>query len=84
MRDNEKQELIDNVLSGKMAISKLSDCDFYELLDGLKRMYFARVLNCVDASAKWDTEWCVLSDIFQRICEIIAGETVDGGGLANG
>jgi len=69
MEDNEKQELIDNVLSGKMAISKLSDCDFYELLDGLKRMYFARVLNCVDASARWDAEWCALSDIFQRICE---------------
>ena len=69
MEDRNKQMLIDNVLSGKVPIAKLSECDFYELLDGLKRMYFARVLNCVDASAKWDTEWFVLSDIFQRVCE---------------
>lgn len=69
MEDKEKQELIDNVLSGKVPVANLGQSDFYELLDGLKRMYFARVLNCVDASARWDAEWCVLSDIFQRICE---------------
>lgn len=70
MMDNkEKQKLIDNVLSGKIHIRELNENCFHELLDGLKRMYFARVMNCVDASAKWDHEWLVLSDIFQRICE---------------
>ena len=69
MDKNEKQELIDNVLTGKIPIRELSENCFHELLDGLKRMYFARVMNCVDASAKWDQEWLVLSDIFQRICE---------------
>ena len=69
MEDKEKQELIDNVLSGKIPVKELSENCFHELLDGLKRMYFARVMNCVDASAKWDKEWIVLSDIFQRICE---------------
>ncbi len=68
MSDKEKQEMIDNVLSGKIPVRELSENSFHELLDGLKRMYFARVMNCADASAKWDTEWCALSDIFQRIC----------------
>ena len=69
MTKGEKQELIDNVLTGKIPIRELSENCFHELLDGLKRMYFARVMNCVDASARWDQEWLVLSDIFQRICE---------------
>lgn len=69
MDDKDKQTLIDNVLDGKIEVEKLSESDFYELLDGLKRMFVARVFNCVDASAKWDKEWLVLSCIFQRICE---------------
>lgn len=69
MDDKEKNELVDNVLSGKVRISELSESCFHDLLDGLKRMYFSRVMNCIDASAKWDQEWLVLSDIFQRICE---------------
>lgn len=69
MEDNEKQELIGNVLSGKVPVAQLGESDFYELLDGLKRMYFARVLNCVDASARWDAEWCALSAIFERLSE---------------
>ena len=69
MDKNEKQKLIDNVLTRKIPIRELSENCFHELLDGLKRIYFARVMNCVDASAKWDQEWLVLSDIFQRICE---------------
>ena len=69
MEDKEKQEMIDNVLSGKKPVKELSENCFRELIDGLKRMYFARVINCVDASAKWDTEWIGLSEIFQRICE---------------
>ena len=69
MEDKEKNELVNNVLSGKVRISELSENCFHDLLDGLKRMYFSRVMNCIDASVKWDQEWLVLSDIFQRICE---------------
>ncbi len=69
MTDEEKQELIGNVLSGNVVVALLSESCFCELLDGLKRMYAARVLNCVDASTKWDMEWCALSAIFERICE---------------
>lgn len=69
MNDKEKNKLIYNALSRKIPIRELSENCFIELLDGLKRMYFARVMNCIAAQAEWDQEWLVLSDIFQRICE---------------
>ena len=46
-----------------------AESDFYGLLEGLTRMYCARVWNCCDASGKMDHEWSALSDIFQRVCE---------------
>lgn len=69
MNDQEKQVMINKMVAGELYIKGLSDEDFYELLEGLKRMYFARVWNCCDASGKMDHEWCALSDIFQRVCE---------------
>ena len=45
MDDKEKNELVENVLSGKVRISELSENCFHDLLDGLKRMYFSRVMN---------------------------------------
>lgn len=67
MDDNEKQKLVDGVLSRNVNVSELSDDDFIELLDGLKRIYFARAMNCVDATAKRDNEWLALSDVFDRL-----------------
>lgn len=69
MNDQEKQAMIDKMVAGGLYIKGLSDEDFYGLLEGLTRMYFARVWNCCDASGKMDHEWRALSDIFQRVCE---------------
>ena len=69
MNDQDKQAMINKMVAGELYINGLSDEDFYELLEGLKRMYFARVWNCCDASGKMDHEWSTLSDIFQRVCE---------------
>ena len=69
MNDQEKQAMIDKMVAGGLYIKGLSDEDFYGLLEGLTRMYFARVWNCCDASGKMDHEWSALSDIFQRVCE---------------
>ena len=69
MNDEDKQKLIEDFLHRRINPRALSRDDFIELLDGLKRMYFARVWNCCDASGKMDHEWSALSDIFQRVCE---------------
>ena len=66
MDDKALQELIDGVLDGKTSVSGLSDEEFMSLMGGLSRMYVARVMNCVDASARWDKEWFALSSIFNR------------------
>ena len=67
MDDKALQELIDSVLDGRTSVSGLSDGKFVSLMGGLKRMYAARVMNCVDASARWDKEWLALSSIFDRV-----------------
>lgn len=67
MDDKTLQELINNVLGGQTSVADLTDAQFACLMGGLKRMYVARVMNCVDASAKWDKEWMALSGIFDRL-----------------
>ena len=57
------------MVAGELCIKALSENEFYGLLSGLTRMYFARVWNCCDASGRMDHEWSTLSDIFQRVCE---------------
>jgi hypothetical protein len=69
MTDPEKQAMIDKMVAGELCIKALSENEFYGLLSGLTRMYFARVWNCCDASGRMDHEWSALSDIFQRVCE---------------
>ena len=61
--------MINKMVAGELCIQALSENEFYGLLSGLKRMYFARVWNCCDASGRMDHEWSTLSDIFQRVCE---------------
>lgn len=66
MDDNEKQAIISSVIHGERNAAQLTAEEFVGLLDGLRRMYFARIFNCVDASGKWDTEWGALSEVFAR------------------
>ena len=62
-----KEEDIQKVLSGEVAVSELTDAEFNELIGDLKCMYCARVMNCVDGTGKSDKEWIALSNIFKRI-----------------
>lgn len=67
MSDEEKQKMLDIFCAGKMDVDNLPTSDLIELLDALSRMFNARVLNCVDASAKWDREWLTLSSVLRRV-----------------
>lgn len=62
-----KEEDIQKVLSGEVAVSSLTNAEFDELVKALVRVYFARVMNCVDGTGKSDKEWIALSSIFERI-----------------
>ena len=61
--------MINKMVAGELCIKALSENEFYGLLSGLTRMYFARVWNCCDSSGRMDHEWSALSAIFQRVCE---------------
>ena len=64
---NMKEEDIQKVLSGEVAVSELTDAEFNELIGDLKCVYCARVMNCVDGTGKSDKEWIALSNIFKRV-----------------
>jgi len=68
MDEKAQQELIDKALTGELAVSELDEERFYYLLDGLRRMYIARIWNCIDPHGTMDKEWSALSSIFGRIC----------------
>jgi hypothetical protein len=74
MEDSEKQALISAVIHGERSVDDLSAEEFFGLMDGLSRMYNARIWNCVDATGKSDTEWRALSDVFARVQKEIAKE----------
>lgn len=65
------EETISKVLTGETDIAKMSHDDFVEMLKCLGRMYFSRVMNCVDGTGKSDKEWTALSCIFSRVVEAI-------------
>lgn len=67
MSDEDKEKLMLAVLHREVEVDNLPRNDFVELLNALQRMYFARVWNCVDASAKNDPEWLALSAVFGRL-----------------
>ena len=67
MPDEEKQRLLGEFCDGKLVVNELTDGDFVGLLDALRRMFNARVWNCVDASGKWDREWLTLSAVLSRV-----------------
>ena len=83
MTDQEKQAMINKMVAGELCIKALSENEFYGLLSGLTRMYFARVWNCCDASGRMDYEWSSLSDIFQRVCEERGAETARSENVAD-
>ena len=74
MNDEEKQRLLGLFCDGKLVVNELTDGDFVGLLDALRRMFNARVWNCVDASGKWDREWLTLSDVFFRVLTMLTVE----------
>ena len=61
------EKLVSEVLKGEIKVSQLSDMNFMRLLEGLGKMYMARVMNCVDGTGKYDKEWTALAQIFTRI-----------------
>ena len=83
MTDQEKQAMINKMVAGQLHIKELSENEFYGLLSGLTRMYFARVWNCCDASGRMDHEWSTLSAIFQRVCEERGAATVRSENVAD-
>lgn len=76
MTDEEKQRLLGLFCDGKLDVNGLTDGDFVGLLDALRRMFNARVWNCVDASGKWDREWLTLSDVLYRVLNMLKVEDV--------
>lgn len=66
MTDKDKEALLWDVLERRKYVPGLSRDEFLDLLDGLQRMFFARVMNCIDASAKKDPEWMALSSVCLR------------------
>lgn len=61
------EKLVSEVLKGEIKVSQLSDMNFMRLLEGLGKMYMARVMNCVDGTGRYDKEWTALAQIFTRI-----------------
>ena len=62
-----REENVRKVLSGEVTVADMSKEKFRELVSALERMYWARVLNCVDPTGKSDKEWTALSEVFRRI-----------------
>ena len=69
-------ETIRKILSGEVDIEKKDRDDFVEMLKYLSRMYFSRVISCVDGTGESDNEWTALSCIFSRVVEAITEKPV--------
>ena len=70
--DDEKQKMLDQMVSGELEVQSLDKAHFLGLLDALARMFTARVFNCCDASGKKDKEWLTLSEVFVRVMKELA------------
>lgn len=70
------EEKIRKILSGEVDIEKMDRDDFVEMLKYLSRMYFSRVISCVDGTGESDNEWTALSCIFSRVVEVITEKPV--------
>lgn len=70
------EETIRKILSGEVDIKKMDRDDFVEMLKYLSRMYFSRVISCVDGTGESDNEWTALSCIFSRVVEAITEKPV--------
>lgn len=70
------EETIRKILSGEVDIEKMDRDDFVEMLKYLSRMYFSRVISCVDRTGESDNEWTALSCIFSRVVEAITEKPV--------
>lgn len=76
MDDEDLQKMIDELFAGTRKICDLTDGEFVQVLDGLSRVFCARVLNCIDPHGKKDPEWRMLSEAFSRandLCSLCRG-----------
>ena len=65
--DAEKQAMLDEMVEKGLSVDTMDEPHFLALLDALRRMYSARIMNCCDASARSDPEWRTLSIVFGRV-----------------
>ena len=56
------------------SVERLPDDDFKSLLCGLSRVYSSRIMNCVDASGRYDREWGRISSLLKEACRRLGGE----------
>lgn len=74
-------KLIDSFFNEEgFAVEKLPDDDFKGLLYGLSRVFSARVMNCADASGRYDREWrrlsCLLKEAFRKLGGIVEEDKI--------
>lgn len=61
------KKLIDRFFDEEgLSVERLSDDDFKSLLFGLSRVYRSRIMNCVDATGRYDREWGRLSGLLKE------------------
>lgn len=60
-----------------LSVERLSDDDFKSLLFGLSRVYSSRIMNCVDATGRYDREWGRISSLLKEACRRLGGEAED-------
>jgi hypothetical protein len=75
MTADEKQSMLDQMARGELEVDALGKEQFLGLSDALSQMFASRVWNCVDATAKKDTEWRTLSSVFARVVRELSATT---------
>ena len=72
------KKLIDRFFNeDAFSVVSLSDDDFKSLLFGLSRVFSARIMNCVDATGRYDREWGRISSLLKEACRRLGGEAED-------
>lgn len=72
------EKLIDRFFDkDAFSVERLSDDDFKSLLCGLSRVYRSRIMNCVDATGRYDREWGRISSLLKEAYRRLGGEAED-------
>ncbi len=75
--DDQKQKMLSKMCDEGLCIRELTNEEFLALLNALERMFFARVMNCCDATGRKDHEWSTLSDVFGRALKELGNKQGD-------